>query len=187
MSPPGPGSDKSAAWRTSNAPGPRENTENAWPLVAALERREIWDDLVGVDALATIRIECPPFKPVKEYGRDAYLNRMYDTRTDLGNTPERAGAGAKYCGRGFIQITGRANYERYGKLLGVDLVQTPDCALEPAIAAEIFAAYFQTRKVHWAAYKRDWLRVCKLVNGGYRAPPEFLDLVENLEAELARA
>ncbi|MCI0622189.1 MAG: hypothetical protein L0387_11085 [Acidobacteria bacterium] len=167
---------------------PPQNVTANWPLVmAALERREIWDNLVGVAALATIPIECPPIRPVKEYGGDGYHNRMYDTRTDLGNTPERDGDGALYAGRGFIQITGRANYERYGKLLGVNLVKHPDRALEPGIAAEIFAAYFQTRKVHWAAYKRDWLRVRKLVNGGYRALPEFLDLVDKLEAVLARA
>lgn len=35
-----------------------------------------------------------------------------------------------YYGRGFVQITWEENYARFGKLLGVDLVKTPDLALE---------------------------------------------------------
>ena len=36
-----------------------------------------------------------------------------------------------YYGRGFVQITWKNNYEKYSKLLGVDLVNNPDLAMEP--------------------------------------------------------
>ena len=43
---------------------------------------------------------------------------------ELGNT--QAGDGGKYFGKGFIQITGRANYSKYGTLSGYDLINNPD-------------------------------------------------------------
>lgn len=42
-----------------------------------------------------------------------------------------------YYGRGFVQITWRDNYKRMGDIIGVDLVATPDLALQPDIAAQI--------------------------------------------------
>ena len=48
-----------------------------------------------------------------------------------------AGDGARFHGRGFVQLTGRANYQRAGKFLKVDLVGNPDRAKEPALAYEI--------------------------------------------------
>ena len=42
-----------------------------------------------------------------------------------------------YYGRGYVQITWKKNYEKFGELLGVDLVRKPDLALEPAIASKI--------------------------------------------------
>ena len=43
----------------------------------------------------------------------------YDTRTDLGNTPEKDGDGRLFKGRGLIQITGKANYLAISKELGI--------------------------------------------------------------------
>ena len=50
--------------------------------------------------------------------------------------------GYKYRGRGFIQLTGEANYKEVGELIGVDLLSNPDLMLEPEIAARASAAYF---------------------------------------------
>ena len=51
------------------------------------------------------------------------------------------GDGYKYRGRGFIQITGKKNYERFGSQIGVDLVKNPDLANDPVIAAKISALF----------------------------------------------
>ncbi len=48
----------------------------------------------------------------------------------LGNT--QPGDGPKFKGRGFVQITGRKNYQLYTNLLGIDFVGHPDLAADPA-------------------------------------------------------
>lgn len=80
--------------------------------------------------------------PIKEYGGDKYFFRRYDIEGQnpslakrLGNTVP--GDGAKYAGRGYVQITGRANNERAGKKLNIDLINNPDLALNKDIAARI--------------------------------------------------
>lgn len=42
-----------------------------------------------------------------------------------------------YFGRGFVQITWKGNYAKMSKIVGIDLVQNPDRALEPNVAAKI--------------------------------------------------
>lgn len=76
----------------------------------------------------------------------AFTNFIYGGnfgRKSLGNTEE--GDGWKYRGRGFIQLTGRSNYRRYGKLLGVDLEGKPDLANDPEVAAMIAVVYLLDR------------------------------------------
>lgn len=92
--------------------------------------------------LATAHHESDRFKTCREYGDEAYFKRMYDIEgsrpqkaRELGNT--NAGDGAKYAGKGFIQITGRKNYQKLGKKLGLDLINNPELAARDDIAARI--------------------------------------------------
>jgi len=94
-------------------------------------------------ALATAYHETAhTMQPVKEIGGPAYFRRMYDplgsrplVAKRLGNTCP--GDGALFCGRGYPQLTGRANYLKASTALGVDLVAHPELALRPDIAAKI--------------------------------------------------
>lgn len=99
-------------------------------------------------ALATTYHETAhTMQPVKEIGGTAYFTRMYDIRgnrphvaRDLGNT--EPGDGARFPGRGYVQLTGRRNYVKATaklRALGydVDLVADPDRAMDPEIAAVI--------------------------------------------------
>ena len=54
---------------------------------------------------------------------------------DLGNI--KAGDGPRFKGRGYVQITGRANYRKFSTKLGVDLIGNPDLALDPPISYKI--------------------------------------------------
>ena len=90
----------------------------------------------------TFRETGEKMQPIHEYGSDSYFTRMYDiegARPDkarqLGNTTP--GDGIKYCGRGFVQLTGKSNYERMGSLIGEDLVGSPDLAMDPTVAVKI--------------------------------------------------
>jgi putative chitinase len=94
-------------------------------------------------ALATAYHETAhTMQPVREYGGPKYFTRMYDIRGsrptlahDMGNTAP--GDGVRYCGRGFVQLTWKANYARASSKLGVDLLTNPDRAMEIDIAARI--------------------------------------------------
>ncbi|NEO31372.1 MAG: LysM peptidoglycan-binding domain-containing protein [Symploca sp. SIO3C6] len=60
---------------------------------------------------------------------------QYEGRQDLGNI--HPGDGPRFKGRGYIQITGRSNYQYWSNILGIDLVNNPQRASEPEIAATI--------------------------------------------------
>jgi hypothetical protein len=94
-------------------------------------------------ALATAYHETAhTMQPITECGGPAYFTRMYDikgSRPDvakrLGNV--RPGDGALYCGRGYVQLTGRTNYQNLGAKLGLPLEDHPELALRPDVAAKI--------------------------------------------------
>lgn len=94
-------------------------------------------------ALATAYHEtAATMMPISELGGTGYFTRMYDitgTRPKLardnGNTS--VGDGIKYHGRGYVQLTWKNNYVKAGKKLGIDLVNNPDLAKNPANAAKI--------------------------------------------------
>ena len=93
-------------------------------------------------ALATAYHETAgTMQPIKEYGGVNYFTRRYDISCNprlakrLGNT--QVGDGAAYCGRGYVQLTGRANYAKAGDKLGHDLIGRPDLAMRQDIAASI--------------------------------------------------
>lgn len=90
--------------------------------------------------------------------------KQYDGRKDLGNT--ESGDGPKYKGRGFIQLTGRSNYEKYGNMLGVDLVSNPELAARPDIAIAVAAAYWNDKRLNELADKGDYQAITKRINGG---------------------
>lgn len=81
-------------------------------------------------------------QPIREFGGPAYLTRMYDI---TGQRPELArangntapGDGVRYCGRGYVQLTWRANYRRAGEKLGLPLEANPELAMRKDIAAQI--------------------------------------------------
>ncbi|KLI16370.1 glycoside hydrolase family 19 protein, partial [Brachyspira hyodysenteriae] len=75
--------------------------------------------------------------------------------------------GYKYRGRGIIQLTGKNNYEYYGKKLNIDLVNNPHLAKEPDAAIEIALLFWKEKGLGMFAKMGDVKTVTKLINGGY--------------------
>jgi predicted chitinase len=114
---------------------PLPAVQENWPLIAdALDRRGIYTRDVARGVLATIAIEtASTFEPIHEYGTPADWARY--------------SGGARYAGRGFIQLTHDYNYRAAGNALGIDLVNNPDRALDPQTAADILAWYWDTKTI----------------------------------------
>ena len=95
--------------------------------------------------LATIKHECADtFQPITERGAKSYFDK-YELGTSIGKTLGNTvkGDGYLYRGRGYVQITGRANYQRMTEKLALigdeDLILHPDAALHPDIAYRIMS------------------------------------------------
>ena len=129
-------------------------------LLAAMSRAGIVDPTERAMFLAQMAHESGNFR----YDEEIASGQAYEGRSDLGNT--QPGDGVRYKGRGYIQLTGRANYRDYGNRLGVDLENNPDLAKDPNIAADIAIAYWQQRVDRNAARAGDVRTVTKNINGG---------------------
>lgn len=118
-------------------------------IVKSLIAKQLQGRSMVLMAIATIHVETAGFVPISERpsryntAPDGRPFAKYDFRTNLGNGAE--GDGFKFRGRGFIQLTGRFNYEKYGKLLtpAIDLVRFPDRANESLVAAELMCLYLK--------------------------------------------
>ncbi|MEI0558248.1 glycoside hydrolase family 19 protein [Brachyspira intermedia] len=95
-------------------------------------------------------------------GAKAIADFVYGGR--LGNAKDE---GYKYRGRGIIQLTGKNNYEYYGKKLNIDLVNNPNLAKEPDAAIEIALLFWKEKECGLYAKMGDVKTVTKLINGGY--------------------
>jgi predicted chitinase len=163
--------------------GPLANVQANWPLVeSSLDGLGIYSPLTAVAAIATISVETGRFSPIKEQGGPTYLTNLYENRKDLGN--DQPGDGLKFRGRGFIQITGRWDYEHFGEKLGIDLIGNPDAALDAGVSAGILAWYFEERQVQQYADSQNWEMVRRRVNGGLTGYPRFIDAVTKLVSAL---
>lgn len=99
-----------------------------------------------------------------------------------GNT--EPGDGWIFHGRGFVQLTGRYNYERYGKALGLDLVNHPDLAAEPANAAKIAVQYWK-ETVAKRGHQTDITLATEDINGGHNGLKERKAAAAHWETKLA--
>ncbi|MEY8830528.1 glycoside hydrolase family 19 protein [Sedimentitalea sp. XS_ASV28] len=114
-------------------------------------------------------------------------NRVYANR--MGNGNPASGDGWRYRGRGFLQLTGKDNYTRYGDAIGEDLVANPDRAADPDVCWLIAAEYFaRTRRsgrnvLEWSDVP-DIIMVTKAINGGTHGLSDRVVLTGRAHAEL---
>lgn len=108
-------------------------------------------------------------------------NRVYANR--IGNGPEASGDGWRFRGRGYLQLTGRANYRVYGALLDLDLEGDPELAAAPDVCWLVAASFCaRTRRsgktlLEWAdPDDPDVVMVTKGINGGTHGLQDRRDL-----------
>lgn len=94
----------------------------------------------------------------------------YEGRSDLGNN--KPGDGVRYKGRGYVQITGRYNYQKFGRELKISLEQQPLLALDHTTAAAIMFLGMEKGlftgvklKDYFSVGKQDWVNARRIVNG----------------------
>jgi len=114
-------------------------------------------------------------KALIKLGPQAIANRVYAKR--LGNGDEASGDGWRYRGSGYKQLTGRSNFRAIGSIVGIDLEKNPDLAREPATAARVAFAFWDSCGCTPLAEKGDVEAITGKVNG-----PAKLGLAERREA-----
>jgi peptidoglycan L-alanyl-D-glutamate endopeptidase CwlK len=165
---------------------PKTNIATNLPFVLqAMSNAGIADKNMLLMALATIRAETASFRPISE-GISKFNTspggspfNLYNPPTEvagnLGNT--NAGDGPRFKGRGFIQLTGRFNYKKFGPVVGANLIDNPDLANDPTIAAGLLAAFIKDKeqRIRAALAVDDLKTARKLVNGGSHGLMDFTD------------
>ena len=115
--------------------------------------------------------ETANFSSLKEYGGKLDFKK-YDPKHNprkakiLGN--KHVGDGAKYHGRGYIQLTGRDNYKRAGEALGLPLEKHPELVEKPEVAAKVAVWYWENRVRPNVDNFKDTRAVTKTINSGLK-------------------
>jgi peptidoglycan L-alanyl-D-glutamate endopeptidase CwlK len=166
---------------------------NLPPVLKALKADNLVDRPMVLMALATIRAETESFEPVGE-GRSRYNTSpgghpfdLYDNRNDLGNRGKPDGE--RFRGRGYVQLTGRFNYRRYGAAIGLGdkLEKDPDLASRPDVAGRLLSAFLKDKErlIKEALVAGDLRAARRLVNGGSHGLDRFSDAYQRGERLLA--
>jgi hypothetical protein len=129
--------------------------------------------------LATVYHEtAKTMQPIEEYGKGkGYKYGKKIKRSGIPYSfPDKI-----YYGRGYVQLTWFENYETMGRLLGVDLLNNPELALRPAIAADIMFEGMTKGNSHFGDFtgkslenyfnetKEDWVNARRIINGTDKA------------------
>jgi putative chitinase len=173
---------------------PIDNIKTHLPTVLdALIERTLDEKKLVLMALATIRAETEGFEPISEF-RSRFNSSpgghpfdLYDHRADLGN--EGPPDGERFRGRGFVQLTGKANYRQHGQAvgLGTRLLDDPELANDARIAAGLLASFLQRHElgIKQALLAGDLRAARRLVNGGSHGLEQFADAFRIGEALIA--
>ena len=124
----------------------------------------------------------------KTYERkpEKIANKVYSSR--MGNGDEASGDGAKFCGRGYIQLTGKDNYTAFGKSINEDIAANPTWVAEK-YALLSAAWFFNKNKLHTmadgGATDAVVTSITKRVNGGTIGLPDRIKHFKEYYALLA--
>ncbi len=131
--------------------------------------------------MAQIEHESGGFKWLTELGGKSYFDK-YEGRKDLGNL--QPGDGAKFKGRGYIQVTGRYNYTILSKDTGIDFLNNPDLLAQEVNAIVSACWFWNKNKINDLADKDDAKAVTKKINGGFNGLEDRLKLLNKWKLKL---
>jgi predicted chitinase len=151
---------------------PRLTTQRAQALLVPLSSCLLDFKILTVGRaaafLAQLAVESGELRLLEEIWGPSAQQKKYEPPSDLarrlGNT--EPGDGFRYRGRGFIQITGRANYRIYGAKLGIGLESEPQRAREIDIAFKIAGLYWVDHGLNEKADAGDFKAITQAINGG---------------------
>jgi predicted chitinase/5'(3')-deoxyribonucleotidase len=127
------------------------------------------------------------FKHMKEIGGSLDF-RKYDPKyapkkaKQLGN--KQVGDGAKYKGRGYIQLTGRDNYKKAGAALGLPLEAKPELVEKPEVAAKVAVWYWKNRVAPKVDSFKDTKAVTKTINPGMKHLDQRADKLKSFQVAM---
>jgi predicted chitinase len=146
-------------------------------LTAAIDEFAIATPVRIAAFLAQLAHESAQFRFMEEIWGPTAAQRRYEPPStlaaNLGNT--ESGDGFRFKGRGPIQITGRANYRRFGDLLGLDLVAEPTRASRPDVAFRIAGLFWSKKGLNDLADERTddaFREITRRINGGFNGLPD---------------
>jgi putative chitinase len=136
-------------------------------IINAMRKWGITTPLARAHFLAQCAHESGNFKYKKEIWGPSGAQQRYEGRRDLGNVVD--GDGKRFMGRGYIQVTGRANYTQFNKGVSENVISNPTL-VESKYVAETAAWFWKTRKLNNLAIDDTTAsvrRITKVINGGY--------------------
>lgn len=150
-------------------------------LVTVLPKYDITTRLRIAHFLAQCAHESAGFRTLEEFASGV----AYNGRKDLGNVIK--GDGQKFKGRGLIELTGRANYRRVGKALGLPLEDNPPLASVPENALAVSCEFWKEHDLNTWADQDNVIEVTQIVNGGQNGIDSRRTFLAAAKREVIRA
>lgn len=119
--------------------------------------------------LSQLAHESGEFRYRIELRSDENAEEVYGHNTSIGNTlgNNKPGDGAKYKGRGFIQLTGKHNYQEYSDATRLDFVNNPEWLERDFWAFHSACWYWSSRDLNKLADRDKVRAITRRINGGY--------------------
>lgn len=162
-----------------NCPAPKR-TDYLPFIQQAMQEFEITSYLREAAFLAQLAHESGELRYMEEIASGA----AYENRANLGNT--QPGDGKRCKGRGPIQLTGRANYTKYGQLLGLDLVNDPTIAATKEVGFRIAGQFWKLNGLNQLADQQQFKAITKRINGGYNGLDDRIKYYERAKKVLSK-
>ena len=119
------------------------------------------------------------FRYVEEIWRDTAAQLGYEGRMDLGNT--ELGDGYRYRGRGYIQITGRKNYQQFKEATGLDVIANPEILTVSPYDMMSGGWFWSTRRLNRFADKDRGEDITYRVNGSRATHPKRQPIIDHVK------